>query len=81
MIICILCRLYPPGGRLVVGTSGEMVCVRKEPDMAKLRGQLQEVLDAGIRSIAVVLKHSAIFPDHETAVGKLAQEMGFSQVG
>jgi 5-oxoprolinase (ATP-hydrolysing) len=41
---------------------------------------LQEVLDKGIKSIAVVLKHSAIYPDHEEAVGRLAKEMGFEQV-
>ena len=40
----------------------------------------QAVLDAGIVSIAVVLKHSAIFPAHEQAVGRLAAEMGFKQV-
>ena len=40
----------------------------------------QAVLDKGIKSIAVVLKHSAIYPDHEEAVGKLAKEMGFEQV-
>ena len=38
------------------------------------------MLDKGIKSIAVVLKHSAIYPDHEGAVGKLAKEMGFEQV-
>jgi len=38
------------------------------------------MLDNGIKSIAVVLKHSAIYPDHEEAVGKLAKKMGFEQV-
>ncbi len=38
------------------------------------------MLDRGIKSIAVVLKHAAIYPDHEEAVGKLAKEMGFEQV-
>lgn len=28
----------------------------------------------------MVLKHSAIFPEHEQMVGRLAHEMGFSQV-
>ena len=37
-------------------------------------------MDKGIKSIAVVLKHSAIYPDHEEAVGKLARDMGFEQV-
>lgn len=37
------------------------------------------MLDRGIKSIAVVLKHAAIYPDHEEAVGKLAKKMGFEQ--
>lgn len=41
---------------------------------------LQAVLDAGISSIAVVLKHAAIFPEHEKLVGQLARDMGFKQV-
>ena len=35
---------------------------------------------AGIVSVAVVLKHAAIFPEHEQQVGRLAREMGFQQV-
>jgi 5-oxoprolinase (ATP-hydrolysing) len=38
------------------------------------------VLDSGISSIAVVLKHAAIYPDHEKVVGQLAKQMGFTQV-
>lgn len=60
--------------------TGERVCVRKEPDLVALRRDLEGLLAAGISSIAVVLKHSAIFPDHELAVGRLAKEMGFKQV-
>ena len=41
---------------------------------------LQAVLERGIKSIAVVLKHSAIFPDHEKAVGEIAKQLGFEQV-
>lgn len=41
----------------------------------------QGVLDRGIRSIAVVFKHAALYPDHEKAVGELARGMGFTQVG
>eukprot|EP00798_Chlamydomonas_sp_ICE-L_P010438 gene10437-8388_t len=62
------------------GTTGEQVCVRKAPDLAALKIELQKVLDAGIKSVAVVLKHSAIFSDHEHAVGRLAKEMGFTQI-
>ena len=40
----------------------------------------QDLLDQGIKSIAVVLKHAAIYPDHEQLVGSIAREVGFSQV-
>lgn len=38
------------------------------------------MLDSGISSIAVVLKHAAIYSEHEKMVGQLAQELGFKQV-
>ena len=41
---------------------------------------LQGLLDLGIKSIAVVFKHAAIFPDHEQIVGKTAKELGFDQI-
>ena len=41
---------------------------------------MQAVRDAGISSVAVVLKHAYIFGEHEEAVGKLAQELGFKQI-
>ena len=44
------------------------------------RSVLQNLLDSGVKSIAVVFKHAAIFPDHEQAVGRLAKELGFRQV-
>lgn len=51
--------------------TGETVCVRKPPDKAQLKKDLQGVLKSGIKSLAVVLKHAAIFPDHEKQVGAL----------
>ena len=41
---------------------------------------VQAVRDKGIASVAVVLKNSYIFPDHEKQVGELASELGFTQV-
>ena len=41
----------------------------------------QELHADGFRSLAVVLKHAAIFPDNEKAVGQVARELGFTQVG
>jgi len=40
----------------------------------------QAVREAGIASVAVVLKHAYIFGEHEEAVGALARELGFTQV-
>lgn len=34
----------------------------------------------GYRSLAIVLVHSYTFPDHEIQIGKLAREIGFTQV-
>ena len=44
------------------------------------RSVVQNLLDSGVQSIAVVFKHAAIFPNHEQAVGMLAKELGFRQV-
>lgn len=40
----------------------------------------QALRAAGFKSLAVVLKHAAIFPDNEKAVGQVARELGFTQV-
>ena len=72
---------YPAGGAAALATTGEPVCVRRAPDLAALRRDLARVAAAGVSSLAVVLKHAAIYPAHEAAVGRLAREMGFKQVG
>ena len=41
---------------------------------------LQGVLEKGITSLAVCLKHSFLFPEHEQQVGQLATTMGFTQI-
>ena len=38
------------------------------------------MLDKGITSLAVCLKHSFLFPEHEELVGQLAKGMGFKQI-
>ena len=68
------------GLKIVTGVTGEAMLVEKPLDVESLRPELQALLDEGIRSLAVVLMHSYAFPDHEAAVGKLAAEMGFTQV-
>jgi 5-oxoprolinase (ATP-hydrolysing) len=67
-------------GEIFDSLTGEALCVRRPLDEAEVCAALQPALDAGIRSIAVVLKHSALFPDHEDLVGCIAREMGFTHV-
>ena len=45
-----------------------------------MRRDLKRLYDAGYRSLAVVLVHSYTFPQHETQIGRLAREIGFTQV-
>jgi 5-oxoprolinase (ATP-hydrolysing) len=45
-----------------------------------VRRDLERLYEAGYRSLAIVLVHSYTFPDHETRIGKLAREIGFTQV-
>ena len=65
---------------MVETLTGEKVVVRKPPNLDVLKNDLQAVLDSGIKSIAVVLKHAALYPDHEKQVGDLASSIGFDQI-
>lgn len=49
-------------------------------DKAQARIALHAAFDNGYRSIAVALMHSYRFPDHEVAIGKMAKEIGFTQI-
>lgn len=63
---------------LVVAVTGETVRVLQRPDLDAVKASLQSLWDQGFRSIAVVFVHSYAYPEHETQVGRLATEMGFS---
>lgn len=79
----LIARRFPPMPRSRVvreTTTGEAVCVRRAPDLAALERDLRRVRASGIKALAVVLKHSAVFPDHERVVGALARQLGFEQV-
>ncbi len=65
---------------LVRGLSSEAVRILQRPDEGKIRKQLQEVCDEGIKSIAVCLMHGYTFPDHEALVGRIARDIGFNHV-
>ena len=65
---------------LVEGLSGEAVRILKRPEEKRIREQLQEVYDSGLKSIAVCLMHGYTYPHHEALVGKIAREIGFEHV-
>ncbi|MGB3293626.1 MAG: hydantoinase B/oxoprolinase family protein [Phormidesmis sp.] len=60
-----------------IGAQGE-VLTPLHPDAA--RCQLQAAYDTGIRSCAIALMHGYRYPQHEQALGEMAQQIGFTQV-
>eukprot|EP00730_Choanoeca_flexa_P007915 TRINITY_DN12412_c0_g2_i1.p1 TRINITY_DN12412_c0_g2~~TRINITY_DN12412_c0_g2_i1.p1 ORF type:complete len:1293 (+),score=305.35 TRINITY_DN12412_c0_g2_i1:21-3899(+) len=64
----------------IVGSTGETLSLREPVDESAIRTALQRVYDKGIRSLAVVLMHSYLYKEHELAVGRIAQEIGFKHV-
>ncbi len=42
--------------------------------------ELEAAFNAGIRSAAIVLMHAYRYPEHESKLGKLTREIGFTQV-
>ena len=69
-----------PSQPVVEGITGERMVVLTPLHVDALRPRLQEVLDRGIHSLAVVFMHAYAWPEHERAAGRLAREMGFTQI-
>ncbi|KAH7920328.1 hypothetical protein BV22DRAFT_1133174 [Leucogyrophana mollusca] len=67
-------------GEIIRGISGEAVRILKRPDLNTVKTDLQRLYESGYRSLAIVFVHSYTFPEHEVQVGKLAREIGFTQV-
>nr|WP_320013869.1 hydantoinase B/oxoprolinase family protein [uncultured Desulfobacter sp.] len=67
-------------GKIVKGITGDRLAVIRPLDIAAIRSDLQAVYDQGIRSLAVVLMHAYAWPEHELTIGRLAQEIGFTQI-
>jgi len=42
--------------------------------------ELESAFKAGISSVAIVLIHAYRYPQHELELGKLAKEIGFTQI-
>lgn len=69
-----------PTPEIVRGLSGEAVQILQKPDLQQVERDLRRLYDQDFRSIAVIFAHSYTFPDHEIAVGRLAEKLGFTQV-
>ena len=54
--------------------------VEQAPNDLEVKQQLQELIEAGIESIAVCFIHGYRFPENEKIVGKIARQMGFKDV-
>lgn len=68
-------------GHRYQGLTGETVIELKQPDLDKVKLQLEELQRKGIKSIAIVFAHSYTYDKHEQMIGKLAQDMGcFSEI-
>ncbi|KAI9736814.1 MAG: hypothetical protein M1818_005865 [Claussenomyces sp. TS43310] len=65
---------------IVRGLSSEAVRILMRPDESKIRQQLKEIYDSGIKSIAVCLMHGYTFPDHEAMVGRIGRDLGFEHI-
>ncbi|MCZ6554330.1 MAG: hydantoinase B/oxoprolinase family protein, partial [SAR324 cluster bacterium] len=78
-------RLSGPGsdghpGPTITGTTGEALQILQPLDEPRLADDLRAAHEAGIRGVAVVLLHAYTFPHHESRVGEIAREIGFTQV-
>jgi 5-oxoprolinase (ATP-hydrolysing) len=66
--------------QIVNGITGDRLAVIRSLDVEAIRSDLEAIYDRGIRSLAVVLMHAYAWPDHEEIIGRMAREIGFTQV-
>ncbi|MGA8786431.1 MAG: hydantoinase B/oxoprolinase family protein [Polaromonas sp.] len=60
-----------------IGAHGEML---QALDEASLKKELTAQYQTGLRSVAIVFMHGYRFADHEKAAGRIAGEVGFTQI-
>ena len=70
----------PDPRHVITGTCGERFLILKRPDRKVLRHDLARIHGSGINSIAVVCMHGYTVYEHEQLIGKIASEIGFSQI-
>lgn len=63
-----------------MSATGEVLKSVTPDEIAALEIQLQEALQNGIQSCAIVFLHGDRYPDHEKQIAALAKHVGFSQV-
>lgn len=63
-----------------MGVSNSEYLEKATIDEAEVRNLLQEVLNSGITSLAIVLAHSFACPEHELRIGCIAKELGFTHI-
>ena len=68
-------RVVEVDGR--VGAGGDVITPL---DARSAEAELQAAFADGIRSVAIVFMHGYRYPEHELALGRLAREIGFTQV-
>ncbi len=66
--------------RAVQTASGEWIEVLQEPDWETLKADLHKLKDQDVQSLAVVLMHGYVFPEHEQRIGEIARGLGFHHV-
>ncbi len=67
----------------VIEVSGRVGADGKELvplDLENAKKALEAAFEVGIRSAAIVLMHAYRYPEHELKLGRLAREIGFTQV-
>lgn len=72
-------NVYELDERVILDENGEPK-VEKAIEVDEVKKIISKVKESGINSIGVSLCHSIMFPEHELAVKRIAQEMGFSSV-
>ncbi|TGZ66496.1 hypothetical protein CRM22_005298 [Opisthorchis felineus] len=60
--------------------TGETVLVQSPLNVNKTREDLQKLFESGVKSLAIVLMHSYLYPKHELMVAEIARDIGFSNV-
>ncbi len=60
-----------------MGAHGEVV---QPLDKAATRTALQQAYDRGMRSVAIVFMHGYRYTEHEAATGRIAREIGYTQI-